>query len=140
MRKLIYAALMASAAVQSHFGSRIYQWGSLGQGGIPAIPDFMYLLVMESNTTSNRVVRRTNPSSSNKLFQFNAYDQHGQGYLQIQQGLFAVRDTLLMLEGQVSPEGVRCTEAVWTGLSPDSRDAEYVANMKYLTMRFVASE
>lgn len=145
MRKLIFEKLNANFAITSLIPAlpaepnpaRIYQWGSLGTGDIPPKPEFPFVLVAEQPQRVNREVR--DQKSSKRTFFFYAYDQHGTGYLRIEQILSLVRDTLIVLNGVVSPSGARCTEVKWLGWSVDSRDPEYVANMKYGSFSFIES-
>lgn len=140
MRQLIYKALTESGPVMEAFDGGVYQYGSLGHNGVPAIPSFRFLLIFEQPSMANREVRDTNLGSQKRNFQFMAYDELGAGYLAIEQGLYVVRDTLTGLVGQVSPSGARCTDAVWTGISVDSKDVEYQANVKWSTFSFVTSQ
>jgi hypothetical protein len=140
MKQLIYKALTESPEIQEMFDGGVYQYGSLGHNGVPAIPPFRFLLIFEQPSTSNREVRRTRPSSHKRNFNIMAYDEIGAGYLQIEQGLYVVRDTLVGLAGQVSPSGARCTDALWSGFSVDSKDVDYQASVKWGTFSFVTSQ
>lgn len=142
MRQLIYQALTDSDDIKRIYGDppRIYQLGSLGVGKIPAKPDFPYILISENPATVNNVVRDTGPKSHTRNFMIYSYDHHGRGYLRIEQGLRVVRDTLIVLTAAVSPSGARCTHVEWTGLSVDSRDSDYEANVKWATFKFVVQQ
>lgn len=142
MRQLIYVTLLESHDIIEIYGQppKVYQWGSLGHNGILARPPFPYLLIFEQPATVNREVRDTAPKSHRRNFQISAYDEHGAGYVRIEQGLRVVRDTLLGLTGKTSPTGARCTDIVWTGLSVDSKDVELEANVKWATFNLVASQ
>ncbi len=141
MRQLIVASLQANTDLQDLVGVppefRLYQRGSLGHGGIPARPDFPFLLYDEQPSTINRAVRRTSPTSRNRYFQIYGYDEHGSGYMRIEQALGLVRDTLLTLQGQTSPSGARCTDVFWMSTSVDTKDVEYIAAVKFSTFMFV---
>lgn len=142
MRRLIFDTLSAEPDVIEIFGDpvRLYQWGSLGHNGVPAVPEFPFLLTMEQPATVNQEVRDTAPRSHRRNFQFSCYDEHGAGYVRIEQGLYVVRDTLLMLKGRTSPSGAHCTDIRWTGISVDSKDVELKANVKWATFNLVASQ
>jgi hypothetical protein len=144
VRQLIYTALQADTtlaelmpAPRGEAGpARIYQWGSLGQNPIPAKPEFPFLLISEQPMRVNHAVR--SEKSTTRTFYIYCYAQHGEGYVQIENILLRVRDTLLGLIAQVSPSGARCTDVKWTGMSVDSRDPEYVANMRFASFTFVS--
>lgn len=142
MRTLIFQTLSADSDVIAIFGDpvRLYQWGSLGHNDLPAKPTFPFLLTMEQPATVNQEIRDTAPKSQRRNFQIACYDEHGAGYVRIEQGLYVVRDTLLMLKGRVSPTGARCTDIRWTGFSVDSKDVELQANVKWATFSLVVSQ
>lgn len=146
MRQLIYQALtnddvlrdMLLGDENDPLRVRVYQRGSLGSGDIPAKPKFPFLLIAENPSTVNQEVRQTT-NSENRFFLLYCYDEHGTGYLLIEQILRRARDTLLGLVAQVSPSGARCTDVVWQGFSAESRDPEYEAFMRFATFKFTAS-
>jgi len=119
---------------------RVYQWGSLGKDDIPQMPEpFPFLVIFENPSTVNQEVQETN-RSQNRFFQIYCYDEHGTGYVRIERILRLARDYVLELPMVVSPSGARCSGARWTGMSTDSRDPDYNANMKFLTVVLTASQ
>lgn len=119
---------------------RVYQWGSLGKDDIPQKPEpFPFLIIFENPSTVNQEVQETH-RSQNRFFQIYCYDEHGTGYVRIEQILRLARDHVLGLPMAVSPSGARCIGARWTGMSADSRDPDYNANMKFMTIVLTASQ
>lgn len=147
MRELLYTSLVAIPEYQDIMlgdaGNpnrvRVYQWGSLGVDDIPEVPAFPFAVIFENPSVVNQEVQET-ARSQNRYFQVYCYDEHGLGYLQIERVLRLARDTVLSLPMQVSPSGARCTDARWLGFSADSRDPEYNANMKFLSIKLTASQ
>jgi hypothetical protein len=148
MRELLYTRLIAIPEYQNILLGdqqvanrvRVYQWGSLGQDDIPEKPEpFPFLIIFENPSTVNQEVQKTQ-RSQNRYFQIYGYDEHGLGYARIEHVLRLARDTVLGLETAVSPTGARCIGARWTGMSADSRDPDYNANMKFLTVVLTASQ
>lgn len=148
MRELIYTKLVANVAAcpvdlvgdeKRSDRVRVYQWGSLGIDDIPQQPAFPFVVIFENPSTVFQEVQETS-RAQNRYFQIYCYDEHGLGYLQIERILRWARDTVLALVLQTSPSGARCIGAWWTGMSADSRDPDYNANMKFLNVRLTASE
>jgi hypothetical protein len=118
---------------------RVYQWGALGSDDIPEVPKFPFVVVFENPSVVNQEVQET-ARSQNRFFQVYCYDERMGGYTRIEHVLRLARDTVLGLPMQVSPSGARCTDAKWLGFSSDSRDPEYNANLKFMSVKLTASQ
>jgi hypothetical protein len=138
VRRLLHTSLLANALVVAEVGQRVYQSSSLGVGDVPPEPQKPYVLYTELPSDPYLAVRETSRAKA-RFFQVYVYDNRG-SFVRIERILALIRETLVSLNGTVSPSGVRCTDVQWQGESGDISDEEYDANSKFGNVRFVASQ
>lgn len=134
MRELLFSSLLAAGMV----GERVYATGTLGFQGIPADPDYPYILVNSLQPRLHKEVWKTGRSKTHN-FQVFVYDEIG-SFVRIDDILRQVQETVLGLTLEVSPSGARCTHADWTGESADLTDSEKKQNTKYGLASLVSNE
>lgn len=139
MRTLVYHSLSTLAALNDlapGLTNRIYPVGSLGVGDIPAEPDRPYIQYGFDTHTPYAEVREGGGPLRHIMRVF-YYDDRGD-YLRIDAIHKLVRQTIEGLTTQVSPTGVRCTDAMFLTLGGDLVDNVRSLNVKQATFRLVA--
>jgi hypothetical protein len=133
MRDLVVAAV----GDVGKLGGRVYVTGALGAGDIPAHPEWPFALVREAQSVPYAAVRRTGNSTRHDYLIY-IYDERG-SYVQIDEVLREVRDTLMSKEGTKAPSGVQCTGVEWFGTSGDLVNEELNSFTKFATVRVTAN-
>lgn len=145
MRQLIYTALVAAFATYDPaddflkapgIADRIYPSGSLGTNGIPAEPECPYIQYGFDAHVPYPAVREGG-GPKRHLARVWVYDKRGD-YLRIDEIQGLVRQTIEGLTAQVSPSGVRCTDAMFLTLGGDLTDNVRNLNVKQSSYRLVA--
>lgn len=141
MKTLIYNALTNEANLDTvpfnHVNDRVYTRYSLGQNTIPDKPDFPWILIGELPGFP----ARNKPKSSdamNHFIQFYVFDEKG-SFVRIEAIMKVIYDTILGLEGELSPSGSRCLGVRWDTTSQDYDDDHYDAFVKHITFRVTGS-
>lgn len=139
MKALVISELKANEIIAATAGDRVWTQGSLGTGDVPAYPDKPFLLVNVGQAiTFPGFYEVTRPERV--PVQIYAYQERG-SYATINRLLVAVRETVLRLTGKSSPSGLyRCTGVTWGGLSTETEDATYDANMRFATVDLVGTQ
>lgn len=119
-------------------GDRIYAAGALGVAGIPADPEPPYLLYIEDPGSQAREVSEV-AYSTFRNFRFTAYDELG-SYVRIERILEIVRETLLAMEGQVSPSGASCMGVWVSDFSGDIANSDKRLGSKFLSLRITSAK
>lgn len=139
MRALVFKGLSEAEALNllsPGLTDRIYPVGALGIGDIPAAPDRPYIQYGFDTHTPYPEVREGGGPLRHVLRVF-YYDDRGD-YLRIDAIHKVVRQTIEGLTTQVSPSGVRCTDALFLTLGGDLVDNVRSLYVKQATFRLVA--
>jgi hypothetical protein len=139
MKQLIQQRLTNTPALQSKVARRIYAASSLGQNSVPADPKKPFIVYREVDTIATNVAKDTSPSSCRRVFQFYVHDVRGT-YKRINSIISVLRETVVVLTGEQSPSGARCSDAVWNGTSGETEDPTYDSNLRIATFTLVSSE
>lgn len=139
MRTLVYQALSSTAAlddIDPGLTDRIYPAGSLGVDPIPAEPRLPYVQYGFETSPVYAAVRDGGGPLRHMLRVF-VYDYRGD-YTRIDEIHRLVRQTIEGLTMQVSPSGVRCTDAMFLTLGGDLVDNVRNLAVKQSSYRLVA--
>lgn len=139
MKTLVISELKANEVVAELAGGRVWSQGALGTGSVPAYPDKPFMLVnFTQSLTYPGFYDETRPERV--PVQVYAYQDRG-SYTTINRLLIAVRETVLRLTGKSSPSGLyRCSGVAWGGLSTETEDVAYDANMRFATVDLVGTQ
>lgn len=144
IREMMYAALVASPAVQTLLGVdgsvdandlRVYPAGSLGVGPLPTDPQTPYAQYSISSSTPYQEVRETG-GTLRHLVTFMYYDERGD-FTRIDAIHKAVKDTVVSLEGRLDTDGWQCTSSLFTTIGADLTDNVRNLGVKVASFRLV---
>lgn len=111
---------------------------SLGVGPVPADPIKPWVAWNELPATVNRVVRRTS-NSKIRSFQFFVYDEAAD-FTIINMTLAVLERIVKEMAPFTSPDGVRCSDSEWFGISGNLPADAYDGIVRFGTARFVVSQ
>lgn len=137
---LIYGALTninLEAQLKDDDGWRVYPVKSLGNGSIPATPDFPFVQYGDGGTNANAAVRETRKSQTSQYDVF-VYDRPG-SYQRIKTIHDLIQENLELVVGLVTPAGWRITDVVFQGYGGDGYDPVNQQASKRATYRVVFS-
>jgi hypothetical protein len=115
-----------------------YASSSLGQGPVPADPPKPFMTWTELPSQPFREVRETS-NAQIRSFQFFVYDEAGD-FTVINQTLEVVRRIVKQMAPFTTPEGHRCSDSEWFGISGNLPADAYDGVCRFGTARFVVSQ
>lgn len=111
---------------------------SLGIGENPPVPDVPYIVWNELESQPRHEVRKTS-NAQWRIFTLHVYDEMGD-FTRINTILRELRRITKALAPFVAPDGTRCSDSRWDGISGNLTDQGYSQNVRFGTVRFMASQ
>lgn len=115
-----------------------YASHSLGIGPVTGNPEKPWLAWNELPSQANREVRRTS-NSQMRNFHIFCYDEEGD-FTRVNDILSVVRRIVKEMAPFTTPEGHRCSDSDWIGISGNLPAAEYDGVVRFGIARFVVSQ